>query len=588
MTDLIAQRVLNPALSGISGLTGSAFFSLLFPTLIAFALVVGVIIFVFYLLWGGVSWITAGGDKVALEAAKGRITNAIVGLIVLLMFFGLLNFFECFFGIGLKDISVGQFNISFSGAPFCPSSPGGPPPPIPTPPPPGVGTPTPTPISAVIINQNSNTTCTSVCNAAGYSTCIRIGTDSLGTDTIYRRGAAGTCWNTQGDLATNGCSTVMVATGIGDPGFPGRTCDWTNCNCGGTFTPSATPTSSPTPTPPVGNYFYTINLRGVCPGGTVSTENTTAYFILWPPNPETVTYDSLAPGTHTLNINAPSTGAVYVGLASQVEGIAGTSQFTFPALLPLPHSNMDTGQYFTEQRWAVHWWPPNSFGIPSVPSGTYNIDFQAPPSLCGVPPGQIGSACTTNSQCASAFCSNSQDVDGDGYYQAYIGGTGTCQNGPADCNDANANVHPNQTQYFETAISGTDFNYDCADSDGNGDPNDRWPTLNCLAAPRPYPSCQTTPFTQSQISAYDGWEGSIPSCGQTLTSDANRFTKCKASADSVSCTTPWANTGYGCDLPCATGNVCGNFGNQQCTGWTIEAFILFPSHVGGRTRMPCK
>lgn len=45
-------------------------------------IIVGAIIAFVYLIWGGLQWITSGGDKAGLETARGRITNAIIGLII--------------------------------------------------------------------------------------------------------------------------------------------------------------------------------------------------------------------------------------------------------------------------------------------------------------------------------------------------------------------------------------------------------------------------------------------------------------------------------------------------------------------------
>jgi hypothetical protein len=49
-----------------------------------------------YLIWGGIQWITAGGDKQGTEAARGKITGAIVGIIIVATAFAiyrlLLNF----------------------------------------------------------------------------------------------------------------------------------------------------------------------------------------------------------------------------------------------------------------------------------------------------------------------------------------------------------------------------------------------------------------------------------------------------------------------------------------------------------------
>lgn len=36
----------------------------------------------FYLIIGGINWITSGGDKAQLETARNRIINAIIGLIL--------------------------------------------------------------------------------------------------------------------------------------------------------------------------------------------------------------------------------------------------------------------------------------------------------------------------------------------------------------------------------------------------------------------------------------------------------------------------------------------------------------------------
>jgi uncharacterized membrane protein YtjA (UPF0391 family) len=49
------------------------------------------ILVLIYLVWGGVQWITAGGDKAGLEAARGKITGAIVGLIIVAVAFAIYN-----------------------------------------------------------------------------------------------------------------------------------------------------------------------------------------------------------------------------------------------------------------------------------------------------------------------------------------------------------------------------------------------------------------------------------------------------------------------------------------------------------------
>lgn len=51
-----------------------------------------------YIVWGGIQWITAGGDKAGLEAARGKITGAVVGLIVVAVAFAIYNLLLVFVG----------------------------------------------------------------------------------------------------------------------------------------------------------------------------------------------------------------------------------------------------------------------------------------------------------------------------------------------------------------------------------------------------------------------------------------------------------------------------------------------------------
>jgi len=62
-------------------------------------------------LWGAIGWIVSGGEKSAIEGARGRITNAIVGIIILLSTFALLKIIESFFGINILTIDIGPLII---------------------------------------------------------------------------------------------------------------------------------------------------------------------------------------------------------------------------------------------------------------------------------------------------------------------------------------------------------------------------------------------------------------------------------------------------------------------------------------------
>ncbi len=104
---LIAQEINNPVIGPrLAALNGVSFFQKLLPALILMALIIGVIIFFFMLIIGAVQWISSGGDKAAVEAAKGRITNAIVGLVILLSFFAITQLLETFFGISIIQLNL--------------------------------------------------------------------------------------------------------------------------------------------------------------------------------------------------------------------------------------------------------------------------------------------------------------------------------------------------------------------------------------------------------------------------------------------------------------------------------------------------
>ncbi len=169
--------------------------------------------------------------------------------------------------------------------------------------------------------------------------------------------------------------------------------------------------------------------------------------------------------------------------------------------------------------------------------------------------------------------------------------------GIPDCNDNNNLVFPGQTQYFQDPIGASlnDFNYDCADGDGDGDPNDRWPRLNCLSAEPHFFTCQLTPIDESIIRPLTGWQNFIPACGANLSgSGVNRFYMCSASHYNNCTANPMVVDEVGCFTTCLTGNNCGWSEDTACISWSVAGWPPFSSYFtedfppSGLTRMPCK
>lgn len=61
-------------------------------------IVAGILVFVF-LVWGGLEWLTSGGDKGKVENARNRITSALVGLAIIAASWALVQVIAYFFGV---------------------------------------------------------------------------------------------------------------------------------------------------------------------------------------------------------------------------------------------------------------------------------------------------------------------------------------------------------------------------------------------------------------------------------------------------------------------------------------------------------
>lgn len=75
--------------------------------LVTFAFVGAILIALAFLIWGGIKWITSGGDKTALEEARNHIVSAIVGLVIVFLVYFILNLVVFFFtGTNLFELQI--------------------------------------------------------------------------------------------------------------------------------------------------------------------------------------------------------------------------------------------------------------------------------------------------------------------------------------------------------------------------------------------------------------------------------------------------------------------------------------------------
>ena len=101
----------NPVLGDLGKNTGVSFFQKLVPSLVSLALIIGALIFLFNLIFGAIQWMSSGGDKQGLEAAKGRISNALIGLVILFAVFAIIQLIEYFFHVSILTLDIGKLVI---------------------------------------------------------------------------------------------------------------------------------------------------------------------------------------------------------------------------------------------------------------------------------------------------------------------------------------------------------------------------------------------------------------------------------------------------------------------------------------------
>jgi hypothetical protein len=87
------------------------FFNFLIQRSVMLVFIIGSLVFFFMLVTGAIQWMSAGGDKQALETAKAKITNALTGVVVLFASFALVTLIENFFGINILTLDISPLII---------------------------------------------------------------------------------------------------------------------------------------------------------------------------------------------------------------------------------------------------------------------------------------------------------------------------------------------------------------------------------------------------------------------------------------------------------------------------------------------
>ena len=86
---------------------------------VSLLIIAAIVISLFFIILSGIRWTTSGGDEKQVEAAKGTLKYAIIGLIIALSSFFIIQIVGNFFGVGNPLGSTG------GGRTECPAKPKG-------------------------------------------------------------------------------------------------------------------------------------------------------------------------------------------------------------------------------------------------------------------------------------------------------------------------------------------------------------------------------------------------------------------------------------------------------------------------------
>lgn len=97
-TPTLPEININPTEQGLVRITDVG---RLLNSFVSGAIVLALIMVLFYLVLGGIQWITSGGDKGKTEAARNKITSAIIGLAIVAASWAIFMIVGYVFGVNI-------------------------------------------------------------------------------------------------------------------------------------------------------------------------------------------------------------------------------------------------------------------------------------------------------------------------------------------------------------------------------------------------------------------------------------------------------------------------------------------------------
>lgn len=86
----------------------------LISILVKMVLIIGGILVFGFMLFGGIQYISSGGDKLQAQQARDKITYAIIGLIIIVGAYAIAKVMEVAFGIDIFNITLPEPSNNFA------------------------------------------------------------------------------------------------------------------------------------------------------------------------------------------------------------------------------------------------------------------------------------------------------------------------------------------------------------------------------------------------------------------------------------------------------------------------------------------
>lgn len=102
MTQAYATEIVNNAIP--AAITGRGFgggLGFYIATLWKTVVTVGGLAFIIYLVWGGIEYLTSGGDKTKIADATSKITSSVIGIAILVASYSITLFIQGVFKINI-------------------------------------------------------------------------------------------------------------------------------------------------------------------------------------------------------------------------------------------------------------------------------------------------------------------------------------------------------------------------------------------------------------------------------------------------------------------------------------------------------